>query len=535
MNISNIPGGDKRFFIIVASCLLLLSSFLHFWKIGEVPGGFFVDESSVAYNAWSLSVSGRDENGAFMPLFIKSFDIYFSPVGIYSLAAFFKVFDPSTTGRAVSAIYFLMASFMFYFLAYKLSGRKWLSLAGAFAFLILPWTFPLSRTIMGGYMPMIFFMTAGSYFLIRAIGEDCWKQAFAAGLSWSMAMYSHNTGRPMTAVLLVGFVLAYNVLLLKRWRTFLIFVVVYVLSLVPMMVAVWNNTGILLNRFKLVSVWHDQPGAYELFMRMAAKYLEYFKPQFFFINGDSNIRHGTGNAGIFFLFMAPLIIAGLYVLLRWCRHNPVYRFLVIAILSYPIPGILTTDHYHAARTISGAPFWCIAAVLGAVYLWRNVKMFKILLIIIPLMAVYEIPAYFRYYFREYAAETRLVYAGPIIEAIRISDENMRKGEILYLSGSVFPQRVDRDFKPFWYIHVLFFLKIPPEAYQQGRIHDYARPYGGKVDAGGVLVVSNKVWSFDKQGDMVSIDNPEKLPENRKLIGRVEIDGSTALEIYRVDK
>ena len=35
--------------------------------------GFFIDESSIAYNAWSIARSGVDEHGARVPVYFAAF------------------------------------------------------------------------------------------------------------------------------------------------------------------------------------------------------------------------------------------------------------------------------------------------------------------------------------------------------------------------------------------------------------------------------------------------------------------------------
>jgi hypothetical protein len=56
--------------------------------------------------------------------------------------------------RAENKKYLMLAAVSFYFLAGKYAGNRWIYLGGAFIFSILPWVFPLSRTGIGGYMPI---------------------------------------------------------------------------------------------------------------------------------------------------------------------------------------------------------------------------------------------------------------------------------------------------------------------------------------------------------------------------------------------
>ena len=59
------------------------------------PAGFYIDESSIAYNAHLIAQTGHDEHGEFWPLYFRAFGDYKNPVYIYLLAGVFRVTGPS--------------------------------------------------------------------------------------------------------------------------------------------------------------------------------------------------------------------------------------------------------------------------------------------------------------------------------------------------------------------------------------------------------------------------------------------------------
>ena len=77
----------------------------------------------------------------------------------------------------------------------------------------------------------------------------------ARGFAWALAMYSHNVGRPMTALTLVLFVLCYNVELWHRRRVFGAFVAAYLLALVPLIVYVMGTPESMASRFSSINAW----------------------------------------------------------------------------------------------------------------------------------------------------------------------------------------------------------------------------------------------------------------------------------------
>ena len=59
--------------------ILLAGLFLRTYRLRQVPPSFFCDEISIAYNAWSVLTTGRDETGTVLPLYFHAFGEYKHP------------------------------------------------------------------------------------------------------------------------------------------------------------------------------------------------------------------------------------------------------------------------------------------------------------------------------------------------------------------------------------------------------------------------------------------------------------------------
>jgi hypothetical protein len=85
--------------LLVAGCAVYLAG------VPGTPPGFYIDESSISYNAHLIARTGRDEHGARLPLFFRAFGEYKNPVHVYLLAAVFTVTGPSVAAaRGLSAL-----------------------------------------------------------------------------------------------------------------------------------------------------------------------------------------------------------------------------------------------------------------------------------------------------------------------------------------------------------------------------------------------------------------------------------------------
>ncbi len=533
---------EYHVFCSAALILLVFTGFLHFWKIGEIPNGFFVDESLIGYNVWCAYETGVDNDGYDYPLFFKNAKSCFctnpDPVAAYSLAPMIKVFGlEKWVVRSNCALFLILASVAFYFLATKFVGNKWLCLAGAFVFSILPWTFPLSRIGIGGHMHLLFGIIAGCYFLLDAIGRRSKISAALAGVFCAFAMCSQNPGRPIVASLLVCFVLALNVLLIKRWKVFAVFIMTYVICLIPLINIALNSSKSMTSRFSTISAWSDNCGVFEAILRVAGRYIEYFSPSFLFVSGDPILRHHTGESGELYIFMTPFIIAGIYGLFRGFKTKSYYRFILFALAIYPLSAALTISHMHSTRAINGAILWVIVAVVGAEYIWnrRKDKIFKIALCSLMVFSIFETSSYFTNYFGKYVEKSRFDFISPPVEAFEFAFKNLKPGETLYVSSSVIPQKIDAEFKPLWYSYFLFFGKVPPDVYRKSGIpKDYVCLYGGQVSRPGILIRNNFIEAKNKEGRIVPVGNPEAIPENSRLIHKIPIipNSSYCIEIYR---
>src|SRR5215210_6068178 len=118
------------------------------WGAPSNPPGFFIDESSVAYNAHTVSESGRDEHGEEWPLYFRAFGDYKNPTYVYLLAAVFRVTGPSVAAaRYLSATLGVLAALALGLLGARVTGRGGAGLLTLLAALVTPWLFELSRVV----------------------------------------------------------------------------------------------------------------------------------------------------------------------------------------------------------------------------------------------------------------------------------------------------------------------------------------------------------------------------------------------------
>src|SRR3954470_24300729 len=112
----------RRYYWAAAACALAFA--LYAWGVPANPPGFYIDESSIAYNALTISRTGADEYGESFPLYFRAFCDYKNPVYVYTLAALFRLTGPSITAACLlSATLGALAALLLGLLAVRLTGR----------------------------------------------------------------------------------------------------------------------------------------------------------------------------------------------------------------------------------------------------------------------------------------------------------------------------------------------------------------------------------------------------------------------------
>ena len=536
---------SRASFWLVATVFFVATCLVHLWMIGDLPPGFTSDESSNAYNAYCIFETGADEHGVSYPLFFRCAEDYRDPVLIYSIVPAIKLLGlTKAAARLPSALYFIAASIAFALLSYEYCRDKWVALAGGVLLSFTPWTFNFSRTAVIGYTPMLLGMILGWWLLAVAVRRSSWRVAALAGVAWAFAMYAYYTGRPIIALLTVCILASFAPVLRSQWKVFAAFLAGLVLATLPMMIGTWRNPAALTARFQRLSVFQQASNGPQAFLAMAGRYVEYFDPRFLFWSGDQNLRHGTGTSGVLFLFLAPLVVLGLYSTLRRWRSSPHHRFLLLGVLTYPAAAALTVEHMHSGRSVHGVIFWLLTAVLGIH--WLLVRRGLTGRVVITLLAIFgaaEIARFCRDYFGAYQTRARPWFQTELGEAIEFCFEHLGTNETFYISGSAFDQQlrkdntlelpVDREFH--YFATVPFLGKISPRLYQhQGLPKDRVQLYDGSTRKPGLFLRRSLLVVWYPSGALYRSEvNPEPLPPGATLIKMFTIRSSDCYEIYSI--
>lgn len=392
----------KSILLILA---VLLAATLRLYKLDSYPVSLSWDEVAIGYNAYSISKTGADEYGTRWPLLFESFNDYKLPGYIYTDVLFINFFGLSEfTVRLPSAIFGIIAVLAIYFLTKQLfqKFKTNFSLFGfqfsiahisALIMAISPWHLQFSRTAFEANAALTL-VIIGITLLIYGL-----RNKFAALISLPIlttSIYFYYSPRVFVPMIVIFFLIIFKSEIARSFKYYLYGLVLSILILIPITIQILSPRG--LKRVREVSIFTDQslivdyvdarvknsniisslflnrriPLAFE-FLR---NYFSHLSPGFLFFGDDPNPRHRSAFHGNLYIFEIPLILLGIWLILKY-KDAKIRYFLLVWLLLAPIPAALSRETPHGLRSLLLLPPLLILVSLGAseaVKRWGRVKL-----------------------------------------------------------------------------------------------------------------------------------------------------------------
>jgi hypothetical protein len=344
-----------RVVAIVLGFVLLYVFYVN--DLANNPPGFYVDESAIAYNAYSVAKTGTNEFGTrfplFFPVYTGGWTQYANPTQIYLLAIPFAIAKPSIQlARVYAASWVFAACLLLGWLAKKISGRDTIGFLVALFAIFTPWLFDVSRLVMETFFypfAVVLFLHA----LYAAQKKETWSvlNIVALALTLMLLTYSYTIGRLLGPLLAAGLILFATsqpriISVIKTWAVFAI-------TLIPLLIFRSKNPEALTQRFYLISyIKPDSPWS-QIIPKFIRRYFEDLSLISLLIDGDTNPRHHTpGSLGSFLIGVFVLALIGIIVVIVRHWNDPWWRFVLFGAAASIIPGALTADAFHSLRLVA---------------------------------------------------------------------------------------------------------------------------------------------------------------------------------------
>lgn len=428
----------RKFFTkanLILLAIIIIASFLRFYKLQVNPPSLFGDELDLGYQAYSILKTGRDYQGNFLPIHFHSLAEWRTPLYLYSAVPSVAIWGISPFGvRIPAAIFGILGIFASYLFAKKLFGNNNIGLIVAGLMAISPWSLQYSRA---GFevTEMMFFLVLGIWLFLISLKKPKWLWLSIVCLVLTPWVYS--TAKLFTPIFMIFLFILYRTEIFSISKKYLIYAAIAGL-IVGVPIAYSSLFGGGSQRFNYISIFADPTteanigalrqeaalsrgetgmGLTPSFLdRVAYNKLTYwggnfisnyfmsFSTQFLFIKGDPDPRQSVG-IGEFYRIEVVALLIGIVFFFTNKNIDKKSKFLIgFWLISAPIPSSITVDGgNHATRLI----LLLTPAILLISYGWfefvnlfgKNLKHLIVVAIILAYAA--SIFFYLNYYYTAY--------------------------------------------------------------------------------------------------------------------------------------
>ncbi|MDO8659117.1 MAG: glycosyltransferase family 39 protein [Candidatus Parcubacteria bacterium] len=473
---------NKLITYFILGLIFILAVFLRFYNLGSYPVGFHQDEASLGYNGYSLMLTGKDDNGNKLPLYIDMFGdnrpsgyhyLTILPIKLFGLNEFATRFPGALFGSMiVLAIFFLVVSVF--------KDRK-LGLISALLTAIAPWSFVLSRASAEA-MIALFFIITGFGLFFYSLEKQKIRYLLVGVLLMTISFLFYHTPRVFVPGIFLFFTLMFFSIINKSRRTYKIavFLSLMLMSIfaVFLVFGISGGTG----RYSQVNIFSSfetnflqkqqvQEDAIagsgnvesrffhnkltNISLIFVNNYFDYFGFNFLFTKGGLPIWYSIPRVGLLYLLEFPFILIGLYCLIK--EKNIYSKIPLVWLLISPvIPSITMDDVPNVNRVAMMFPMLEIIAGFGFLSFIKNIKNKKQICTLIIFFLMLNFLYFLHQYF--YNAKTNKPWYrnNGFPEMMQIVNENYSKYDRITMSkfqGGIYPL-------------VLFYSKYNPEIYQK---------------------------------------------------------------------
>lgn len=361
---------------ILLGLIIAIAIVTRFYKLGDIPKGFYVDEAGQGYSAYSILKTGKDEFGKSFPVIFRSLTDFKTPVYIYLIVPLIPIFGLSTfTVRFPSFLFSILTIPVLFFLIKELLPKKnssfkvWgLSLIACLLLAISPWHILFGRTNFECNVALFFFLS-GVLAFYKGLKKP--KIFILSALMFAIAIPAYHSQRIITPLMLIILFIRFRKTLLDKIHgPYLIAgaIIGLVILLPTFSVAFTPGFMARASGLNIFSHTHQMPdgfiasytgllssiinGSWFLSIReFFALYSSYLSPRYMFFLGDYGARSSFPELSTFFLWQFPFYIYGLWLLFKKKNLGELRFFTIVTLLISPIPAAVTRDPYTTIRAL----------------------------------------------------------------------------------------------------------------------------------------------------------------------------------------
>jgi 4-amino-4-deoxy-L-arabinose transferase-like glycosyltransferase len=451
----------KKMFYKIFLLIIILASFLRLSNLGSIPVSLYWDEAAMLIDAKTVSQTGLDMHGNhWSQLMYPSYGDYKLPVYIWLASISVKLFGVNEWAlrlpSALAGIGTIITSGIIARFLFKNSKKVDLNLIQLLTMLVItfsPWSIMFSRTAFEGHLAqflvslsilvlMWLYSSSSPLHLFTKEVPQTLIKLVAVSIIGSLATYTYFSVRFVWPVIFMiiqlFYFLKFTTIKIKKIDLIRSFILstfiplfIFIALLIPMVRSPLYEES---NRYRYstssVLNSHDYPLISNnlreiagnntidrfffhrnllLIKELAINYGDHLSLNYLFINGDDNLRHGTGVHGLFLLIFLPIFIYGVFKL--FLTNKRALMVLTIWWIIALLPASAPETTPHALRSLNGLIPLTIIIGFGLTefinfsLLRSNKKNFRLILVSFSLLTILNIAYFLNHYTYHYPVQS----------------------------------------------------------------------------------------------------------------------------------
>lgn len=380
---------SNRYLVLI----FLVGTFLRFVLLGEFPVHLSIDEVAIAYDSYSIGLTGKDQWGQSFPLAFRSIGDYKAPLLIYLMSPIMAIFALTEFNtRFVIAAVGSASIIAVYLFVKEVTKKKPLAFLAAFSLSVSPWHLQFSRGTFEAVLGVFLVVCATTFFLKAAYGGR--KLFFyVSAFLFALSLYAYHAQRLFVPLLVLSLAIIYKKELFAKVSSIVgpvIFGFIILLPLIPVMLSPAGQhraqVTFITRDYELNRILHDSndrlTGMQKVFDNnflltldfWRERYLGYTDLNFLFRQGVKLTQPNVPDVGILHFIELPFFLVGAFLIWRGNLVDRKRKWLLFSwMILGPLGASLANNEQHALRSLTLIPIPQIFVAIGAWGVYKKVR------------------------------------------------------------------------------------------------------------------------------------------------------------------
>ncbi len=393
-------SASKKYWIILLSVIIFIAVPIRLFQLSDNPSGFFCDEASIGYNAYTLLNQQTDEYHKKFPIFFESFGEFKTPVAIYLTIPIVAIFGLNEFSiRLLSVLFGIITVIFISLIAKELFGKK-VSILTAFFSSTMPWLIHYNRT--GFELNTYLGLTCLTIYLFIKSQNNNKKIIIPSFISGAITLYSYFPSRIIIPLLILGCLIIFYKKLIRNKLLTITGLLLFLVIALPLIFSFFSEAG--LARFNMVSVLSQKLSPLDTFTLILKNYFTQLTPKYLLFGENTPIlRHFTNGLTPLLGITIPFLYLGiLSIFLKYKKTSS--KILILWLTIYPLAGAITFEPPFTSRSIIGAPLFAIFISIGfltIINIFKKVAPQKLIMALLLFAVLLNFVFFLKFYFQVY--------------------------------------------------------------------------------------------------------------------------------------